>query len=276
MVVADAVKPRGLYSLRLSARGDAYRTPLPGGGHGEAWQRHDGVVLLRAGDEAGIELLRFMLALEDDHTEFVRRFRSDPLLGRSIRELQGLRPLRLATVTQAVVRALCGQLIEARRARAIERAIMRTCGALPTREAVGALSPADLRRLGLATARASTLVRLCRSLDLERLRTLPPEAVEARLLRERGIGPWSLGVIGLEGLGSYRYGLVGDLELIKLCSALRGRWVEGWETAELLAPYEEWAGLAGVYLMRGWAAGLVPGACTDRARLVRIESRRAA
>ena len=275
-MVADAVKPRGLYSLRLSARGDAYRTPLPGGGQGEAWQRHDGVVLLRAGDEAGLQLLRFMLALDHDHTEFVRRFRSDPLLGRSLRELQGLRPLRLATVTQAVVRAVCGQLIEVRRARAIERAILRACGPTPTREAVGALSPAQLRRLGLGTARASTLVRLCRTLDLERLRTLPPEAVEARLLRERGIGPWSLGVIGLEGLGSYRYGFVGDLGLIKLCSALRGRWVEGWETAELLAPYDEWAGLAGVYLMRGWSAGLVPGASADRARLVRLESRRAA
>ena len=83
-------------------------------------------------------------------------------------------------------------------------------------------------------------------------------------------------MIALEGLGSYRYGLVGDLGLVKLCSALRGRWVEAWETAELLEPYEEWAGLAGVYLMRGWAAGLVPGASSDGARVVRVQARRAA
>ncbi|MBA2461390.1 MAG: hypothetical protein H0V45_06450, partial [Actinobacteria bacterium] len=149
-------------------------------------------------------------------------------------------------------------------------AILRACGeTVPTREVVGALSPAQLRRLGLATARGSTLVRLCRSMDLERLRDVPLDAVQVRLLRERGIGPWSFGVISLEGLGSYRHGLVGDLGLVKLCSALWGRWVEGWETAELLEPYEEWAGLAGVYLMRGWAAGLVPGASADQARLVR-------
>jgi 3-methyladenine DNA glycosylase/8-oxoguanine DNA glycosylase len=276
-VQQDVFRPLGPYSLRLSARSDTYGTALPGGGRGEAWQRRDGSVVLRARDEAGLRLLRFMLALEDDHAEFVRRFRSDPLLGRSIRELHGLRPLRLSTVTQAVVRAICGQLIQARRARAIEGAILRACGTeVPTREAVGALSPAQLRRLGLATARASTLVRLCRSLELERLRDLPAEAVETRLLRERGIGPWSLGVIGLQGLGSYRYGLVGDLSLVKLCSSLRGRWVEGWETAELLEPYGEWAGLAGVYLMRGWTAGLIPGASADRARLIRVESRRAA
>ena len=272
-----AVKPRGLYSLRLSVRGDSYRGALPGGGRGEAWQRHDGTVVMRAPDDAGLALLRFMLALEDDHADFVRRFRSDPLIGRSIRELHGLRPLRLATVTQAVVRAVCGQMIEVRRAHAIERAILRECGdATPTREAVGALSPAQLRRLGLASARAATLIRLCRTIELERLRELPAEAVEARLLRERGIGPWSLGVIGLEGLGSYRYGLVGDLSLVKLCSALRGRWVEAWETAELLAPYEEWAGLACIYLLRGWSAGLVAGASADRVRQLRVDARRAA
>ena len=76
------------------------------------------------------------------------------------------------------------------------------------------------------------------------------------------------------GLGSYRYGLVGDLGLVKLCSALRGRWVEVWETAELLEPYGEWAGLAGVYLMRGWSRGLVPGARSARPRRL-ARSRRA-
>jgi len=242
-----------------------------------AWQRYDGALVLRARGEAGLLLLRFMLALEDDHAEFVRRFRSDPLLGRSIGELHGLRPLRLATVTQSLVRAICGQLIDARRARAIERAILRVCGGPGlTRQAVGGLSPAQLRRLGLATARASTLVRLCRSLELESLRSVPIEAAAARLLRERGIGPWSVGVIGLEGLGSYRYGLVGDLALVKLCASLYDRWVETWETAEVLEPYGEWAGLACVYLLRGSRAGLVPGVSADRARLVRVAARRAA
>ena len=45
---------------------------------------------------------------------------------------------------------------------------------------------------------------------------------------------------------------------IKLASALRGRWVEAWETEELLAPYGEWAGLASVYLLAGFGRGLVP------------------
>lgn len=272
-MIQATVRARGPYSLRVSARRSDFRTPLPGGGEGVAWQRTDGALVLRAPDEAGLELLRFVLALDDDHTEFVRRFRRDPLVGPSIRHLHGLRPLRLPTVAQAVLRAFCGQLIQASRARQIERAIVRACGEpAPSREALGALSPARLRRLGLATHRASALVRLCRSLDLERLRSLPIDGVTERLLRERGFGPWSLGVVALEGLGSYRHALVGDLSFVKLLSALEGRWVELEETAALFEPYEEWAGLAGLYLLRGWAAGLVPGASADVARLVRTRA----
>jgi 3-methyladenine DNA glycosylase/8-oxoguanine DNA glycosylase len=276
-VIEAVVTPTGPYSLRLSARRDTFESALPGGGSGIAWQRYDGSVVVRAPDEEGIALMRFLLAVDHDTAEFGRRFRHDPLLGASVRELAGLRPPRLPTVAHAVLRAICGQLIEARRARAIERAVIRACGGqTPTREAIGRLSPAQLRRLGLATHRASALVRLCRTVDLERLRELPIEAVEARLLRERGFGPWSLGVVALEGLGSYRHGLVGDLSLVKLCSALRGRWVELPETAELLEPYGEWAGLAGVYLLAGWKRGLVPGTNADLARAVRVAPRRAA
>jgi len=41
-------------------------------------------------------------------------------------------------------------------------------------------------------------------------------------------------------------------------AALRGGWVEGPETAELVEPYEEWAGLASVYLLAGFSRGLIP------------------
>jgi 3-methyladenine DNA glycosylase/8-oxoguanine DNA glycosylase len=50
-------------------------------------------------------------------------------------------------------------------------------------------------------------------------------------------------------VGRYERGLVGDLGLVKLCSALRGRWADADDTRELLDPYGEWAGLASVYLL---------------------------
>ena len=45
---------------------------------------------------------------------------------------------------------------------------------------------------------------------------------------------------------------------MKLLSAMRGRRVETWETAELLEPYGEWAGLASVYMLHGFKQNLIP------------------
>jgi len=274
LTVALELRPRGPYSLALTARfaSDATRTFRDGvltavldGELVRAWQRPDGAIEVRAHTDAVIPRLRFVLALDDDHSEFLRRFASDELLREPIHQLRGLRVLRTPTVAGAVLRALCGQLIQSGRARQLERTIVRATSARvadlrepPTRATLAARSPAKLRALGLHARRGATLVRLCESTDLERLRSVPIDAAAARLLRERGFGPWSLGVVALQGLGSYERGLVGDLGLIKLCSALRGRWVEASETAELLEPYGEWAGLAGVYLLFGFGRGLIP------------------
>ena len=178
-------------------------------------------------------------------------------------------------MTHAVVRAVCGQLIQASRALEIERSDPPRCGVdPPTQEALRRLAPARLTACGLTASRAATLTRLTRTIDLEGLRTTPHPL--QRLGRERGIGPWSLGVVALHGLGRYDAGLVDDLALVKLLASLRGRWPEPGETAELLEPYGEWQGLASTFLLTGFARGLVPGANTDRARLARAATRRAA
>ncbi|MHB8642777.1 MAG: DNA-3-methyladenine glycosylase family protein [Gaiellaceae bacterium] len=273
-MVETELIPRGPYSLAMTARRayDATRSFMDGvltcafeDEVVQAWQRPDGAVAVRAATDDGVERMRWILAIEDDHSEFLARFAHDELLCEPIRQLRGLRPLRVPTVAGALLRALCGQLIEADRAAELERAVVRaTSGRIgrlakpPTSRTLSARSPAELRRLGLHARRGATLVRLCRSLELERLREVPIEAAASRLLRERGLGPWSFGVVALEGLGSYEHGLVGDLGLIKLVAALRGRWVEADETAELLATYGEWAGLAGVYLLAGFGGGLLP------------------
>jgi len=273
------LRPRGPYSMRLSAHhaGDScrrihdgiYREVIRVEGRlerVEATQRPDGTIVVAAESEGGVERVRFAFGLEDDHSEFLREFRSDPLLGETLKRLRGLRPMRTGTVAQALLRAVAGQLIRASHARQIERTVIRaTCPKLddlyaaPTCAELGAYSPAQLGRLGLGARRAGVLVRLCRSLDLERLHALPSHAVAARLERERGLGPWSVGIVCLEGLGRYEHGLRRDLGLVKLASALwGGRWVEAEETDVLLEPYGDWAGLASVYLLAGFARGLVP------------------
>jgi 3-methyladenine DNA glycosylase/8-oxoguanine DNA glycosylase len=276
-MVEDVVRPTGPYRLAFRARRGVWTGALPGGRTAIARQLPDGRVAIRAPDEEALARARFMLAVDDDTGGFHRRFSRDPLIGPSSRAFVGYRPRRVATVAHAVVRAMCGQLVEARRALALERAIARACGdEVVTQEALARLSPVELRRLGLAQQRATALHRLTATIDFESLRAHPTAIVAARLCRERSVGPWSVGVVALEGLGRYDHGLVGDLSLVKLQSALTGRWVDGSETAALLAPYEEWQGLAGEILLLGWSRGLVPGASMDRARIARRRARRAA
>ena len=285
MTVAASVRPQGPYSLILTARfaTDATRVfregvldaVVPGDGgpeHARAWQRRDGTLELRAQSEQSLERLRFVLAVDDDHSEFLRRFRSDALLRRAVVVLRGLRQLRVATVEHALLRALCGQLIDWRRAKQIESRVVRAAAggrrglcAPPTAGTLRVLAPAELRALGVHARRGATLVRLCEHDELERLRSVPTAAAAAWLRRQRGLGPWSAAVICLQGLGRHELGLVGDLGLIKLASALEGREAGPEATERLLEPYEEWAGLASVYLLAGFANGLVP--LPDGARL---------
>jgi 3-methyladenine DNA glycosylase/8-oxoguanine DNA glycosylase len=276
-MIEIAVRPRGPYSLALSSRlaGDATRRVWDGvvtarcaDSVASARQAPDGIVTIRSDSAQAAEKLRWMLALDDDHSEFLRRFRDDPLLGRATVHLRGLRPVRTATVAQALLRAVCGQLVDWKTARTLERRVIK---ALPPRavaatglceppqsSTLAAAAPFELRRLGLHERRGAALVRVCRSLELERLHALPTDAVVRRIERERSLGPWSAGVLCLEGLGRWEHGLVGDLGLVKLLRAQRGRAVETWETAELLEPYGEWAGLASVYLLAGLGRGLIP------------------
>jgi AraC family transcriptional regulator of adaptative response / DNA-3-methyladenine glycosylase II len=280
LTIERVVRPAGPYSLALCIRHatDATRHVRDGTltstlrvGEdvevGTARQLVDGRVVLRAESEEGIERLRFVLAVDADHTEFLRRFGSDPLIGRATRQFRGMRVLRLPTVAQTLLRAFCGQLIETKRARQLEYRIVRALcprvdgtdlNAPPSTAVLAALAPSRLRALGLHARRAAAVIRICRSIELERLHEFPTDAVAARLERERGVGPWTVGVVCLEGLGRPERGLVGDLSLVKLMSDLRGRWVEGHETAELLEPYGSWAGLASVYLGLAYHRGLVP------------------
>jgi DNA-3-methyladenine glycosylase II len=266
------VVPRPPYSLALSARlrSDATRYFHDGvltvaleaeerPALARVRQRPDGTLAVAIEGErpaAALEQLRFVLAAPDDHMPFLERFADDPLLGEAVKRLRGLRPLRTATVTHALLKAVCGQLIQAKAARLLEaRLLRRACRPHedlrlpPTRVTFGRLSPAELARDGLVARKATALVRLSRELDVERLHGVDTASAATRIERERGLGPWSAGMICLYGLGRFERGLVGDLGLIKLCGALLGRRAEPDDTRELLEPYGEWAGLASVYLL---------------------------
>ena len=141
MRLETTISPVQPYSLALSARmkSDATRFLRDGsltvayeaGGApalARVTQKPDGK--LDASIESGepdeaLAKLRFILAADDDHGEFLRRFREDPLIGHVVRSRSGMRPIRTATVVHSLLKAVCGQLIDSRSARLLESRLVR-------------------------------------------------------------------------------------------------------------------------------------------------------
>jgi 3-methyladenine DNA glycosylase/8-oxoguanine DNA glycosylase len=263
--------PAAPYDLLRSARaadgitrrttGDTVEVALTGGGAARVRQQTDGslaVVLEQVEDAAAAEVeVRRRLACDASIDGFIELARSDALLAPLVRATPGLRALRTGTIAHAALQAFAGQLITFREAQQIERRVLRlavasapgTLAPSPTAEQLLALGTARIVSCGLAQRRADALMRLLRTIDLERLRDHPPERVAARLARESQIGPWTIGVIGLHGYGWADYGLVGDLGLVRLASARLGREATVADTAALLEPYAPWRGLASLHLL---------------------------
>jgi 3-methyladenine DNA glycosylase/8-oxoguanine DNA glycosylase len=218
------------------------------------WQAADGRVHARidAGDPAAAhDRLAEILTIRLDTRPFLRLAAADPLLAPLALRLRGLRPLLAATPVQALIRAVCGQLIRSREALEIERRILYRHGrrigpfALPpSAEQLAAVHPAQLERAGLSPKRAVVLTRAARRLRLDCLADEPGAAAVRRILREPGLGPWSAGVVMLYGHGRHEQGLQGDLALVRLARSLGAA-----SDAELLERYGAWQGLASAWLM---------------------------
>jgi 3-methyladenine DNA glycosylase/8-oxoguanine DNA glycosylase len=271
-VLETTLRPALPYSLAACARmaGDATRMFSQGVLHtalwaGEApasakvWQSADGrlqVRLTAEEPEQALDELRFVLASDVDLQPFLRLVRKDSLLRDVVKRNNGYRPLRVATVSHSLLRAVAGQLIQWRAARLIEDRVIRLVSPRhgdrflpPTAAALRTLAPARLASVGLAPRRAVALAKVLTDLDPERLRAEASRAVAVRLERVRNLGPWSTGVVSLYGLGRYDHGLVGDLGLLRLCSVVLGRQAEVEDTRELLDRYGAWAGLASLHLV---------------------------
>jgi 3-methyladenine DNA glycosylase/8-oxoguanine DNA glycosylase len=228
----------------------------------------------RESAEHGIARMRFALGVDDDLREFHARFRRDPLIGRSLRARPWLRVRRRPEPFEALVWAVCEQLIEYERAAAIQGRLVARLGRrwtgaeaetwagglrdLPTATKLGDTAPAVLQSCDLAGGRAIALKRAAREVAGGRvqLHGAEPERAWKRLRAIPGIGAWTVEMLALCGQGRYDQLPAGDLGLLKLV----GRILSGGDpracarehdVREVFAPYEEWAGLAAVH-----AAGL--------------------
>jgi 3-methyladenine DNA glycosylase/8-oxoguanine DNA glycosylase len=224
--------------------------------------------------EWGIERMRLALGIDQDLRAFYERFRFDPLIGASVRANPGLRPAGKPDPFQALAWAICEQLIEFERAAAIQRRLVFRLGRrcrhsgmhdAPSAAAIAAQAPALLSSFDLSESRAIALVRAAREVAAGRVDLGDPDHERGwrRLSQIRGIGSWTLQMLGLTGQGRLDQLPAGDLAYRKLVGRLRcggdprARASEE-EVMELFEPYAPWAGLAGLHALRAGGAAASP------------------
>jgi 3-methyladenine DNA glycosylase/8-oxoguanine DNA glycosylase len=228
----------------------------------------------RAAAEEGIARLRFATGVDDDLRPFYERFRDDPVIGRAVRADPQLRVRRTCQPWEALVAAICEQLIDFERAAQIQRRIVARLGRrcpdtrlrdLPSPAVVAAQAPALLASLDLAPKRAIALRRCAIEVAAGRV-DLHRHDVR-RLLAIPEIGTWTVEMLGLHGQGRMDSLPAGDLGYLKLVGRLRTgnprARAEEPEVRAFFAPYGEWRGLAGEYLRRAAAQGLIPDRAPD-------------
>ncbi len=222
----------------------------------------------------GIERMRQALGIDQDLRDFYDRFRFDPLIGPSVRANPGLRPAGKPDPFESLAWAICEQLIEFERAAAIQRRLVfklgRQCPVSGLRDSPSAVTlagqaPALLASLDLSESRAIALVRAAQEVASGRvdLTSSDHEHGWRRLTRIRGIGSWTIQMLGLTGQARLDQLPAGDLAYLKLVGRLRSGgnpWAQATEkeVGELFAPYAPWAGLAGLHALR--AGGVAAGA----------------
>jgi DNA-3-methyladenine glycosylase II len=142
---------------------------------------------------------------------------SDPVLGRLIDQvgpylIELLEPNYETLVKSIVLQQLSGKVAEI----IFQRLVAAAGSGRLTPEAVLRLRPAKLRALGLSKQKIQYIRELARlivsgKLDLTGLTAVPDEEVHARLTAIKGIGPWTVHMFLIFGMGRLNVMPSGDL-----------------------------------------------------------------
>ena len=148
---------------------------------------------------------------------FYQEVVSDPVLSRLVKHFHGMRIPQAVTVYETLISAILEQQINLAFAHKVKQALIEAYGrqvqfqgrrynAFPEPAALAGATPAELRRLQISGPKARYIIGISRavldgSLDLEGLRALDPEQAAARLLKHKGVGPWTAQYVGLRALG---------------------------------------------------------------------------
>lgn len=172
------------------------------------------------------EQVRWLLALDTDLTPFRECAKRHPPLAELADDLTGMRPPRFPALFESLINAVLFQQISLAVGVTLLNRLAASFGAhrevagralyrLPTASELLRLTETDLRGISISDAKARALLGLAAAvesgeLDADRLAALDDAALERKLVRHRGIGPWSAHVIMLRGFGRLTVFPAGD------------------------------------------------------------------
>ncbi len=185
----------------------------------------DGVLRVRIlSGPAGQEAKRIVRSLVErqfstalDLAAFELTAESDLVLSRLAAHFRGMRIPQAPSVYETLVSAILEQQVNLTFAHQVKKALIEAHGksveyegrrynAFPEPAALAITTPRELRRLQISGPKARYIIAISRAildgtLDLEGLRSLDPAAAHARLLEQKGVGPWTAQYVGMRALG---------------------------------------------------------------------------
>ena len=217
-----------LYGVREELRGSRpmLRLRILAGPANEATQR-----AVRAQVEN-----QFSTAL--DLKPFYTLAKGDLVLRRLVAHFCGMRIPQAPTVFGTLISAILEQQVNLRFAHQVKKALIETYGrhmefegrrynSFPEPAALAIAAPHELRRLQVSGPKARYIIGISRdtldgTLDLEGLRAVEPRAAYAKLMEQKGVGPWTAQYVGLRALGHPDCLPAADVGLQKACRDFYG------------------------------------------------------
>ncbi|HXJ95702.1 MAG TPA: hypothetical protein VMT20_22910 [Terriglobia bacterium] len=168
-------------------------------------------------ERALVELVQRQFSTTLDLAPFYRLAASDRVLSRLVQHFRGMRIPQAPTVYETLIGAILEQQVNLTFAHQVKKALIRTYGlavefeghtyrTFPEPVRLALATPGDLRVLQISGPKARYIIALSRAvldgrLDLEALRHADPAQAAERMLREKGVGPWTAHYVGLRAMG---------------------------------------------------------------------------
>ncbi len=214
-------------------------------------------------------LAETILNLTLDLNRFYQVVQTDPVLRPLSVSLRGLKPRRISSVFEALVRSIIEQQISLVAAHHIQDNVIQAYGTrlsfgdglwyiFPTAEDLARTTEEDLRACGLSRSKASYIHTIARdivegSVSVDNLiKEQDPAAIHSRLMEMKGVGDWTAEMVMLRGMGRYDVFPATDLGLRRILSHFYQNKEEPMDPESARRQAESWGpwkGLAGFYLI---------------------------